>query len=85
MSSNSSFYAVKFFLLIIKLNKLKIFCIQRILDSYEPQLSVLQEQAHSLNEQLLNSFTPLQLIAITSLATAFGIGFYRFLFGHDEG
>jgi hypothetical protein len=34
---------------------------------------------------LLNSFTPLQLVAITSLVTAVSIGFYRFLFGQDEG
>lgn len=53
--------------------------------SYEPQLGVFQEQARSLNEHLLNSYTPLQLIAITSLVTAFGIGFYQFLYGHDEG
>ncbi|CAF2799877.1 unnamed protein product [Rotaria sp. Silwood2] len=56
----------------------------RILRNYEPQLSLLHEKTQLLNERLLNSFTPLELIAIASIVTACGIGFYRFLFGHDE-
>jgi hypothetical protein len=56
-----------------------------MLHNYQPQFNVLQEKARSVNEKLLNSFTPLQLIAITSLVTVLGIGFYQFLFGHDEG
>jgi len=56
----------------------------RVLNNYEPQLIFLQEKSRSLNEQLLQSFTPLQLIAITSLVTAVSIGVYRFLFSHDE-
>ncbi|CAF3397585.1 unnamed protein product [Rotaria sp. Silwood1] len=57
----------------------------RILRNYEPQLSVLYEKTQSLNEELLKSYTPLQLIAIASLATACSIGLYQFLFGRDEG
>ncbi|CAF0916017.1 unnamed protein product [Rotaria sp. Silwood1] len=56
----------------------------RILHNYEPQLSVLYEKTQSLNEELLKSYTPLQLIAIASLATACSIGLYQFLFGRDE-
>jgi len=52
---------------------------------YQPQLNVLYEKTSSLNEHLLNSFTPLQIIAITSLVTALIIGFHRFLFDRDEG
>jgi hypothetical protein len=43
-----------------------------------------REKFHLLNEQLSNSFSPLQLITITALVTTFGLGIYRFLFAHDE-
>ena len=56
-----------------------------MLSSYEPQLSFVQQKARSLNVHLSDSFTPLQLVAMTSLATAVSIGVYQFLYGHDEG
>jgi hypothetical protein len=50
-----------------------------------PQLSFLQQKARSLNGQLTDSFTPLQLVAMTSVVTAVSIGVYQFVYGHDEG
>jgi hypothetical protein len=58
---------------------------QRVLHNYAPQLSILQERTRSLNEHLSDSYTPLQLVAITSVVTAVSIGVYRFLFSQDEG
>jgi hypothetical protein len=46
-----------------------------------PQTNFLQ----SWNEQLSNSYSPLQLIAFTALATTCGFSIYRFLFEHEEG
>ena len=55
-----------------------------MLENYEPQVSFLGAKAQSINEHLTKSYTPLQLIAITSIATAIGIGVYQFVFGDDE-
>jgi hypothetical protein len=55
------------------------------LGNFEPQLSVVQDKVHAFNQQLSNSYSPLQLVAMTAVATALGIGCYRFLFSQDEG
>jgi len=56
----------------------------KVLNNYEPQFGVIQAKARLLNEHLSSSYTPLQLVAITTVTTACGIAFYRFLFGHDD-
>jgi hypothetical protein len=48
-------------------------------------VTFFREKSRLLNEQLSNSFSPLQLIAITALVTAVTLNIYRFLFSHDEG
>lgn len=38
-----------------------------------------------LNEQLIKSFSPLQLVLLTVLITLIILRIYRFLFDYDEG
>ncbi|CAF1117488.1 unnamed protein product [Rotaria sp. Silwood1] len=56
----------------------------KILHEFEPQTNFLREKTRLLNQQLINSLSPLQLIAITALVTTCGLSIYQFLFSHDE-
>ncbi|CAF4461264.1 unnamed protein product [Rotaria sp. Silwood2] len=57
----------------------------KILHEFEPQANFLREKSTLVNQQLINSLSPLQLIAITAIATTCGLSIYQFLFSHDEG
>ncbi|CAF3222300.1 unnamed protein product [Rotaria sp. Silwood2] len=56
----------------------------KILHEFEPQANFLREKSTLVNQQLINSLSPLQLIAITAIATTCGLSIYQFLFSHDE-
>lgn len=56
-----------------------------MLGDFQSPIDFLQEKTRLLNEYLSRSYSPLQLIAISTLVTLFGVSVHQFLCEDDEG